>query len=275
MTRAQDDAGNRYIIQSVDRAIRILSAFSVQQPGLTLGQIADLIGISKGGAFRLLATLEHHGLVVKDSSASTYSLGFGVLELAGVRLRQTDVREVALPHMRKLRDDTDETVVLCLRVGDYRVHVEQLESYRPFHRTGRVGEHVPLYAGAASKVLLTAMGEEEVHNYLDRVELERLASNTVIDPDALLQELSEIRAKGYAAGYQERAEDTAGLAAPVYGADDVIVAALQIPLLLQHFTPEACDELIPAMMDTANAISRDLGAGRFAGTVSESADLGA
>lgn len=251
--------GDQYTVQSVDRAIAVLKAFTVKDRELTLGEIADRVGLSKSTAFRLLATLRRHELVVQDKSSGRYGLGFGLLNLAQLRLQQTDLREVASPHLRRLRDRIDETVVLCIRVGDYRVHIDQFESFQPVRRVSHIGEHVPLYAGAAGKVLLTALGDEAFEAYLGRTEFQQLASNTITDPGRLREEITRARNQGFATGLSERAESGAGIAVPVRGGDGEIVAALQVPLPQPRYNEESCGRILEELRATATTISSLIG----------------
>src|SRR3546814_16157218 len=102
------------------------------------------------------------------------SLGFAFLRYADIRRRQANVHSAALPIMRELRDAVDETVVLSIRSGDFRVHIDLVESVQPMRRTTDLGVGAPLYSGAASKVLLAGMEDGDIDDYLRRPPLTAL-----------------------------------------------------------------------------------------------------
>src|SRR3546814_4526289 len=95
--------------------------------------------------------------------------------------------------MRELRDAVDETVVLSIRSGDFRVHIDLVESVQPMRRTTDLGVGAPLYSGAASKVLLAGMEDGEIDDYLRRTPLTAFQKTTITDKTALWREIRLIR----------------------------------------------------------------------------------
>ena len=129
---------------------------------VALPEIARLSGMTRPTAFRILATLAAEGLVLRDAATSTYSLGFLALRLADTVLGSFPIHGVARPVMRQIRDALNETVVLSLRQADARFNIDSLESTHAIGQTQEFGMPIPLYAGAASRVLLAGMADEEI-----------------------------------------------------------------------------------------------------------------
>lgn len=249
----------RYTVQALDRAIDVLMAFSEQSPALTLGEVSVRTGLSKPTAFRLLATLRNRGLIRQDPGNGKYELGFSMLAFAAVRARQANVRDRAIRYMRNIRDAVNETVVLSVREGDSRVHVDQVEGGHPFRRIASPGERAPLYAGAASKVLLAALSDGEVDDYLKRVPLVPLSASTVTNRARLGKELTRIRRRGYAQGLNERNLGGAGVAAPVRDHTGGAVAVLHISVPIARYTPQVRQLCVTQVREGAVALSRELG----------------
>jgi len=246
-------------VLAVDRAIDILTTFTHSQPELTLGEVAERTGLSKSTAFRLLATLKLRGLIHQDPRSAGYSLGFGVLPLADIRAHQTNLRDRALPVMRHIRDLVNETVALSVRLGDYRIHLDHVESTHPFRRTAEVGLRVPLYVGAASKVFLAAMEDAKVAAYLKRTPLVPFSPTTITDPDRLWKELREIRRRGYAESRNERNIGGAGVAAAVRDYTGEVVAAIHVSVPVSRYTPNLRARCIQAILDGTALLSSELG----------------
>jgi DNA-binding IclR family transcriptional regulator len=100
----------RYQVRSVSRALDILGVFSESRPELSLAEVSVRVGLDKATVFRLLRSMEEHGYVAVDAKRSHYKLGPRVLQLAQVYLAGWSLRSAALPVMRRLRDEFNETV---------------------------------------------------------------------------------------------------------------------------------------------------------------------
>src|SRR5262245_39238648 len=94
------------------RAINVLSLFDHARPQLSLSEIAQAVSLPKTTVFRLLSSLVERDFCELDAQSGKYSLGFGLLRLADVRRRQTNIHDVAIPVMRDLRNQVQETVIL-------------------------------------------------------------------------------------------------------------------------------------------------------------------
>jgi DNA-binding IclR family transcriptional regulator len=255
----------RYTVQALDRAIDILMVFSQDSLALTLAEVAGRAGLSKPTAFRLLATLKDRGLIRQDPSSRMYELGFSMLALAAARARQVNLRDRAAAHMREIRDTVNETVVLSVREGDYRVHVDQVEGRHPFRRIAPPGERAPLYAGAASKVLLASLGDREIADYLARARLVPLSPSTITNPARLRKEIALIRRRGYAEGLNERNLGGAAAAAAVRDHTAATVAALHVSVPIARYTPKVRMLCLKAVRGAAETLSLEMGYGAAAG----------
>jgi IclR family KDG regulon transcriptional repressor len=251
--------GDAYSIRAIDRAIDILTSFSEESPTLSLSEVADRANLSKPTAFRILSSLRHRGFITQDTERGDYALGYEIVALAGVRRRQTKVWEVAMPFMRRVRDAVDETVLLCIRTGNERYILDQVESTQPIRRVAKIGERVPLYAGAASRILLAAMTETEIDEYLRTTTLERLGPATFTDERRLRKELASVRQSGYAIGHNERNHGGSGLAVGVRDHTGDTVAALQVTVPTERWNAEVRRNVISVLMETSHELSMQLG----------------
>jgi DNA-binding IclR family transcriptional regulator len=249
----------RYRVRSVERAIDLLKVFTQEVPEHSLAGLAAAAGLSKPTALRILTTLAAGGLVSQHGQTGRYSLGSEIAALAAIRARQSPLLDRALPSMRAMRDDLDETVSLAIRVGDYRVHLYQLESLQTLRRTTAIGDRSPLYAGAANKLLLSAMDDVEIDAYLDRTELEAFTPRTITTRDELMEELRTIRAHGFAESRGEHHAGGAAVAAPVRDASGAVVAVVYVSVPASRYADELRARCRAAVIAAGASISRDLG----------------
>lgn len=259
-SRRVDDGA--YAVSTLDRAIDVLVAFSHKSPELSLKQIAARTGLHKATAFRLVTTLCRRGLMIKHPISGAYRLGFELISLAEIAKGRTSLVADALPVMRQVRDELNETVFLSVRVGDHRVDIEQVEGLQNIRRVLTLGEPKSLYAGAGSKVLLAAMSDAEVAAYLGRTKLVAHTKTTPTTGKAVLAQIAAIRRQGYAEGWDERDSGGAGAAAPIFGPSADVIGALAIAVPTSRYNPALKKKTVAAVTQGAAAISDRLGAPR-------------
>ncbi len=155
---------------------------------MSLVEIVQTVGLPKTTVFRILSSLVARGFCEWDATGEKYSLGFELVRLADIRRRQSNVHDVAIPVMREIRNAVNETVILSVRSGDSRVHIDFAEGLQPMRRMADLGVRAPLYAGAASKVLLAGMADDEIEAYLDRTDLTAFQKSTITDRNMLWRE---------------------------------------------------------------------------------------
>jgi DNA-binding IclR family transcriptional regulator len=109
------------------------------------------------------------------------------------------------------------------------LHVDVIDSYQNIRYSISVGTSRPLYCTAGGQILLAFEDPEWVQNsYLVDVELEKNTENTLTNRRELRKKLLQIREKGIAVCLGELFAESGGIAAPVFGADGKLSAALGI-----------------------------------------------
>jgi DNA-binding IclR family transcriptional regulator len=166
--------------------------------------------------------------VEQDPRTERYRLSWTVLRLARSLIARSDVREIALPHIRALSKDIGETVTLSVRVGFERVLIEQVLPDQEVQWRAPIGSTSPLYAGATGKVMLAHMGDGERERFFAEVELRPLTPSTARDRTTLELQLERVIRDGYAIGDRDRVHDVAGASVPIFEADGTVNFALSI-----------------------------------------------
>jgi DNA-binding IclR family transcriptional regulator len=213
------DAARVNGVQSVDRAVELLSAVAAGSEPETAPALADRCGLNRSTAWRLLATLERHGLVERDPASNRYSIGYAVMRLAGAAGHEPLVRR-AHPLLRRLASATGETVNLAVAGPGGVVYVDQVQAPHVM-AADWLGRRSPLHATSTGKAFLAALPEAELAAALAQP-LERFTETTIVDPDALRTELAAVRATGYATSRGELEPALWGVSAAVPGAPAVV-----------------------------------------------------
>lgn len=243
-------------VQSIERAIDLLMA--LKEGPRTLTDLSRAAGLSKATAFRLLATLSYQNLVAKDGSANLYMLGAGSLALLqGVTAGLGAIVSGGRPSLRKLWQSCQETVTVHVRIDTERICVDELPSPHPIRYIAAVGATVPLYVGAAGKVMLAKLEPSQLASILSRMTLTPITDKTFTDRDSLMRELIRIRAQGYATSAGERVPGAASISVAVEGPNGVL-AAVSILGPANRLTRAKQLEQLPALQLAARDISEAL-----------------
>ena len=187
-------------VQSIDRAVELLDAIAGSAEPETAPALADRCGLNRSTAWRILATLEHHGLVGRDPDGNRYGIGFAVLKLAAAAGHEPLVR-LAHPLLRRLADATGETVNLAVARRLELVYADQVQA-RHVLAPNWLGHRVPLHATSTGKAFLAALPADELDALL-RAPLERFTDTTITGRRALRTELEAVRERGYAISHGE------------------------------------------------------------------------
>ncbi|HEY9565908.1 MAG TPA: helix-turn-helix domain-containing protein, partial [Nocardioides sp.] len=147
--------------QTLDRGLQVLRVLAEAQSGLTITELATRLAVNRTVVYRLVATLEQHALVRRDSHARLH-VGLGVLHLASAV--QPVLREMAVPVRRSLAEAAGCTAHLTVADGDEALALAVVEpSWTDFHVSYRVGARHPLAQGAAGKAILMLRDTASAH----------------------------------------------------------------------------------------------------------------
>lgn len=176
----------------------------------------------------MLSLLVHRRYLRYDAERGRFSPGIRLFDLGSIVLDQMGLRRIALPVMRRLRDETDESVSVNVVDGDWRVCIEKVETDHDVRQIISIGRRSPLYAGASGKCLLAYLPDAEAEAVLARIELRPIATRTITDLGQLRRELRRVRDRGYATSANERVDGAAAIAAPVLDHTGSVIAALTV-----------------------------------------------
>mgnify|MGYP000369888024 CR=1 FL=1 len=246
-------------LQSVERAIAILKAFSLEKPERGVNELSRELGLHKSTASRLMQTLAEGGLLARNPETDRYRLGIDLIGLAAQVTSYLDIREVARPFLRQLAEACQETVNLSALDSGQVINLEQLVPHaRQIKNVGRVGRRMCFHCTAAGKVLMADKSEERIEQAL-RGPLERFTPHTITDPDLLKRELAHVRQQGYAVAQEELEEGLNVVAAPVRDHTQRVVASVSVAGPVFRVTPESFHHLAAQVIETATKISCQLG----------------
>ena len=206
------EAGSDFV-QSLERGLAVIQAFSATSPRLTLSDVARATGLTRAASRRFLLTLQHLGFV--DSDEREFFLTPRILRLGYTYLSSTPFWDLAQAHIEDLVGRVHESSSISVRDRDEIVYVARVPTKRIMTISLAVGSRLPLYPTSMGRVLLAGLPDDEVDAYLARTELRPLSSRTVTDPAALRAIVADVREQGWALVDQELEDGVRSVAAPL------------------------------------------------------------
>jgi IclR family pca regulon transcriptional regulator len=210
--------------------------------------------LNRATAYRFCQTLLQLGYL-EEVGDRRLRPGIKAVSLARAALSSHELPDLALPHLRALRESTGATVNMALLDGTHVVYVSRLLSDELLALRLFVGSRLPAYASSLGRAILAFMPDDDVNDLLDQVRLEPFTEYTVVDKNRLLAELRRVRRNGYAINNQELVVGISGVAAPVFDVSGRPVAAINLSLARVPDRSEIEKSLAPRVVQTASAIS--------------------
>jgi IclR family transcriptional regulator, pca regulon regulatory protein len=246
--------------QSLERGLAVLAAFKSSQPSIGVNELARGLNLNRSTTHRYVATLAGLGYLQQDPRTKRYRLGPRVLDLGFAAIHSMDLREIAMPYLQALSDETGFTVNMAVLDDHDVVYIERCRTSRPGQRdidlNLHVGSRLPAYCTALGKALLAFLPEDELKAALEGVELVRRGPNAITSKAALRAELEHVRVTGLAVNNEELAYGLRSLAAPIRSRSGTVTAAINLAV---HRSIVSMDVLVkrygPPVQSTAGAIS--------------------
>ncbi len=244
-------------VQSLERALDILEVLGRSEGDLGVSEVGTAVGLANGTVHRLLSTLTNRGYARQNPLTRKYGLGLRAFELAS-SARET-LGPLARPFLEELTEVSRESSNLAGLDKNYVVYIEQVPGPRMVRMFTEPGNHVPLHSTGTGKVLLAYQPPEVVDSVVRQTGLPRFTAHTITDAGDLEAELARVREQGYAMDSEEMEDGVRCLAAPVFGVDGAVLAAISVSGPAGRLTEGRLGELIPEISRISAAFSETLG----------------
>jgi DNA-binding IclR family transcriptional regulator len=252
-------------VPAVLRSLQILELLAGERKRWTTTEISRKLKIPKSTTSYLLHTLLDRGYLVRESEG-IYRLGMKLLVLGGQALRGVEVRELALPVLRRLTTETQTTAHLAVLEGAEAVYIERVPSPGFIQIDTWVGRRMPLHSTSVGKVLAAFLPEKEAEALFQAAGLARFTPHTIVSMPRLKQELRRIRESGVAVDNEENTPGVRCVAVPIFGPQGVPVAAMSLTGPVQQVTEDRLGKIVEKIKDAARQLTATLGGQAAAGS---------
>lgn len=261
LQKETNDVSKKPTVLSVERAVVLLKRLSDRRDPVGVRELARETGFGAPTVQKLLNSLASQGLVRQDRDTQSYSLALEVFRLGASVLRQMDVHNIAYPTLERLMRDTEESAYLSLLTQDQLrcVFVAKAECSHLLRWTADLGAWRPLNCTADGKAILACLSDDHVPYLSDQGAFHRSTARSIMDPDALVGEVAEVRRRGFAYSDEEFAEGVRALAAPVLDYAESVRGAVSIAGPKSRMTDDRIEGLGSAVRQAGRAVSSNLG----------------
>lgn len=237
------------------KGLAILESFGAEQPELTISEAAQKAGITRAAARRCLLQLTELGYLVHIDK------GFRptprMVRLGRAYLVAAPLPTLAQTELAKARDRLGEPVSLTVLDTHDAMFVARANAEHAISTGFHTGTRVPAWSLAAGRVLLGALGEQELDDYLQAAKIQPRNARTIVDPTMLRHLIGEARGQGYAVTNEEIERGMLSIAVPVRDSSGKIVAAVSASTVVIRVTPDRMlSDFLPVLRNSAMAIQK-------------------
>lgn len=260
MIKSLESKQTQNSLRSVDNALALLEAFEHSASHLSVTELSLKLGVAKSTISRLLTTLSARGYVQKNPITGKYSIGLKLFEIGSIAVAHLTPRDEARPILEQLMLTTQETVHMGVLDQGEVVYIEKIESSQALSMFSKIGRRAPLHCTSLGKAILAFQPAPEIKALVfSELELKSFTEKTIRDREKLMEELNDVKRKGYAVDDEEFALGLYCLSAPIRDFKGKVVASVGIggPAVRLRETPHP--HFVEEVMQAAASISTRLG----------------
>ncbi|MGV7959669.1 glyoxylate bypass operon transcriptional repressor IclR [Photorhabdus tasmaniensis] len=248
-------------VQSLSRGLNLLESISESPGGIALTDLAQQAGLPNSTTHRLLTTLQQHGFVRQIGDLGLWVIGSHTFIVGSSFLQSRNLLALIHPILRRLMDDSGETVNLAiLDHSEYEaVIVDQVQCNALMRMSAPIGGKLPMHASGAGKAFLSTLSDNQRVQLLHKKGLHAYTQHTKTTPTGLKENLEQARKQGYSFDDEEHALGLRCIAACIYDEHHQAFAAISISGPVSRITDDRVTELGALVIRAAKEISKEYG----------------
>jgi DNA-binding IclR family transcriptional regulator len=194
---------NKYNVPGLDRALTIIELLNERTEGLSVNEVAAYLKLPVNSVYRIMTTLERRRYIQKSKGEARYNLSEKLLQLTTPVTGDPSFLETVIPHLYELRDQTKESLLAGVILGNEGIVLEQIDGVHNFSFRVNPGLRFPLHTSAPGKAYLADLDEKNRNRIISGLTLTRFTKNTLTSPEKLIDECKGIKKLGYAVDNEE------------------------------------------------------------------------
>lgn len=244
-------------VGSVEKAFRVLEAFSVSKRLMSIAEIARAADLDRSATQRLIHTLEQLGYISRVPDSTLYGLASKVLGLSYNYLRAKELVERASPHLLELSRSLGETTNLHELDGPDVVFLARFPGRHLLNVDFAVGFRVPAAFTASGTAILSKMTEAASRRVLQATTLNAVTPFTETAPEKLMARIRLAASLGYSIVQNQTMVGDISVAAAILDHGGRPIGAINISVPTTRWSLVSAEEkLAPHVQVAAAAITQ-------------------
>lgn len=243
----------RDIMGGLAKGLLAIETFTADRPRQSIAEVSAASGLDRATARRCLLTLAHLGYA--DYDGKYFTLTPRILRLGTACLATMPLPQMVQPLLDRLSDRLGESSSVSILDGAEIVYVARAAQRKVMSIALMPGSRLPAFCTSMGRVLLSALPEDDARQIFEAGPLLARTRFTQTDPDALLAELTRVRARGYALIDQEVELGLRSIAVPVLNARGSTIAALNVGV---PATQGQVEDLLPLYLGAMRDVQAEL-----------------
>jgi IclR family transcriptional regulator, pca regulon regulatory protein len=251
------EASGPDFLEALARGLRVLEAFNQDRKPLTLSDIAKLVDLPRASVRRTLHTLVALGYA--ETENRLFRLTPHVLTLARAYLLSNAVSDILQPALERLSEEINESCSAAILDGEEVMMIAHASPKRIIPVSAQIGFRLPAFATSLGRVLLAALDDRQLDEFLSRIAPKRITTSTIVDKRELRRAILQAREDGYALADQEAEIGFRSIAVPLQRLDGRIIAALNVGIHSERMPLKAMhSHFFPRLRAVADELQRQL-----------------
>ncbi|WP_261133494.1 IclR family transcriptional regulator [Bacillus sp. Marseille-Q3570] len=246
------------IIQSVERALKILNLFDEQTTELKITEISSQLNLNKSTVHSLLKTLQVNHYIEQDLETGKYKLGLKLFERGNLVINSLDIRTIAKKYLQDLSAETGHTLHLVVLSGKEGVYIDKVAGTSATIVYSRIGKRISLHCSGVGKVLIAFKKEFELNELLKDYQYFKRTPNTLTNEEDFRKELHRVKEQGYAIDNEENEPGVFCVAVPVWDHNREVIAAISVSMPAPRAESEL-DTVVSRLKQVGEEVSRKMG----------------
>lgn len=246
------------VVQSVIRALGIIECFSMNAE-LGISEIADRMQLSKSTIYGLVNTLAIKGYLEQNPQTKKYRLGIKLFEFGALVQRRMDLRNEARPFCRELAEKYESTIHLATHDKGEVIYIEKIDVPNSMISYSQVGKRAAMHCTGVGKSILAYVGQEYLKKFIFSKPFSKMTEKTITTSKELVDELEQIKSRGYAIDDEEVEIGLRCVAAPIFNYKGYPIAAISVSAPYRKMTDEKLEGIAKDVKYYAQKISERMG----------------
>ena len=240
---------------TIERVLDILETVAASPKPLSATDINEVLGLPKATAHRLCSELEAQGYLLKRINGKSYQPGKRLFDVAVGVLANARFSATRHAILTALSEKVGETCNIAYPDGLSMAYSDRVETKAPLRLQFSIGMRVPLYCTASGKLYLSTLPKSRRKLVIGKLHLEKLAKNTITDPEVLMGEIDLIENRQVSIDNQELYDDIIAIAVPIKDKHGRFYSSLAIQAPVSRISADNSDRYLPLLFEAAQELS--------------------